>query len=259
MHRFHVPPAEIREPGFVLPPGEAHHALKVLRCRVGDEVEVLDGCGRSLNCEIVDISRREVRLKARSVRTSAEPAVRVILFQAITKGKSFDLVLEKATELGVSEIVPVICERAVAVPDGKHAQAKVEKWGQTAIAAIKQSGRLWLPVIHPALPFFAAVSRSEKCDWKVVAALDADARPMKDWLRGLVGLPDTGANVALWIGPEGDFTAAEYQVMRARGFSFATLGDAVLRSETAAICGLACIQYELGNGTSRGALSRFPV
>jgi 16S rRNA (uracil1498-N3)-methyltransferase len=247
IHRFHVPPAEVRGNEFALPAAEAHHAIKVLRCRVGDPVQVLDGCGRTMSCEIIDVSRREVRVRTREVRSVGEPSVRVILFQAITKGKSFDLILEKATEIGVSEIVPVICERAVAVPDGKQALAKAEKWRHTAIAALKQSGRAWLPVTHPVTPFFSAVSRSEKCDWKMVAALDPTARPLKDWLRGVGGLLSAGSTIAVWIGPEGDFTESEYHVMRSRGFSFATLGDAVLRAETAAICALACIRYEVGD------------
>lgn len=247
MRRFFVPRAEIRGEEFDFPDSEAHHALSVLRCREGDCVAVLDGCGRELSCEITSANRRAVRVRVRSERRFARPAVPVVLFQSMVKGKAFDLIVEKATEIGVSEIVPVVGERVVAAPSDRQMAGKVDKWRQTAIGAVKQSGRAWLPEIQSPLPFFSAVSRAEKCDWNVVAALDDSARPLREWLRGMSGVLVTGASIGVWIGPEGDFTKSEYEVLRSRKYSFATLTDAVLRAETAALFALACIQYELSH------------
>jgi 16S rRNA (uracil1498-N3)-methyltransferase len=253
MHRFHVPPELVNGREFVLPPTESHHALKVLRCRVGDAVEVLNGKGRRQTCEITEATRRGVRVAVRSDRQEPASSLRLVLFQALTKGKSFDLVIEKATEIGVSEIVPVICERSVAVPEGRHSDAKVEKWRQSAIAAIKQCGRSWLPEIHPPRPFFSAIGRADACEWNVVAALDESARPLKEWLRSMGTMLAIGVSAGLWVGPEGDYAESEYEVMRSRKYSFARLTDSVLRAETAALYLLSSLHYEVGDSVQSTA------
>jgi len=246
MRRFFVPPEQVNGREFVLPPAEARHAASVLRCREGDMVEILDGAGRRQLCQISEISRRDVRVAVREDQQEPPPATPVALFQGLTKARSFDLILEKATEIGVTEIVPVICEHAVAVPDGKQEEAKVEKWRQTAIAASKQCGCSWLPKIHAPRPFFSAVGHSQDYSWNVVAALDESARPLKEWLRSMSTVLGNGASVGIWVGPEGDFTESEYEVMRRRNFSFARLTESVLRAETAALYALSCLRYEVG-------------
>ena len=246
MHRFHVPPELVNGREFVFPPAEAHHATGVLRCREGDAVEVLDGQGRRMLCEVTEAHRRNLRVVVREDHREPSPPHPIVLYQALTKSRSFDLVLEKATEIGVTEIVPVICERSVAVPDEKQSAAKAEKWRQTVIAALKQCGAGWLPVVHPPRPFFTAVGHSDQCAWNVVAALEDSARPFKEWARGMSGILETGAVAGVWVGPEGDFTESEYEVMRSRKFAFARLTNSVLRSETAAIYALSCLHYELG-------------
>lgn len=246
MHRFHVPSDQVNHIQFPLPASEAHHAVKVLRCRPQEVVEVLDGRGRRLKCQITDVARREVHVAVLDEVADDPPPVRIVLYSALAKGRAFDLILEKAAEIGVSEVVPVICERSVAVPAEDQAAAKVERWQQAVVAAMKQCGRSWMPVVRPMRPFYTAIAHSDECSWNLVAALDDAARPLKEWLRGVTEPLKAGASVGVWIGPEGDFSESEYEVMRSRRFAFARLTDAVLRSETAALYVLACLHYEVG-------------
>lgn len=246
MHRFYVRPDQTTGAGLLLSESEAHHALEVLRLRRGDRVSVLNGAGDEFLCEIERVEKRTVGLKVVHKQVHPPLPFKLCLVQAIPKGKAMELIVQKAAELGVHRIVPILSERTVAHLDAESAAAKVEKWQSTAIEAIKQCGSAWLPKIElPMTPqaFFAA---GEKFDLSLLATLQPGARHPRvhmDGFRSEHGrLPST---VAVWVGPEGDFTPAEIHGILSHGALPITLGQLILRSETAAIYCLSVLNYEL--------------
>ena len=151
-------------------------------------------------------------------------------------------IIEKAVELGVNAIFPVLTERTVVKLDAKDAAKKQEKWQRVAIEACKQCGQNWLPKVHTPAPFLTALDSLPAHDLKIIAALQPDARA----LREITNLQSQiTKSAAVTIGPEGDFTPDEYTTARERGYAPITLGPLVLRVETAALYALSILRYEL--------------
>ena len=246
MHRFHLPPAQVRENTFNLSEAEAHHAVHVLRVRVGERVVVLDGAGQELLCEVSGADRQQVSLKV--VQRHAIPPLpyELTLLQAVTKGKTMDMIVQKATELGVHRIVPILSERTVAQVETDRAANKVEKWEATTIEAIKQCGSAWLPKVEaPATPK-DYLARGEAFDLHLIASLQEDSRHPRERFETFCA--ERGRNprtIGIWVGPEGDFTPAEVNAIRGAGALAITLGQLILRSETAAVYCLSVLNYEL--------------
>jgi 16S rRNA (uracil1498-N3)-methyltransferase len=246
MHRFYLPPAQTQEPVLTLCDREAHHAVQVLRLRRGDRAAVLDGAGNEFLCEVQEAGRDSVSLAVIQKHAVRPLPYRVTLVQAITRGKTMDLIVQKATELGAHRIVPVLSERAVAQVEEESAASKVEKWRTTAIEAIKQCGSAWLPQIDLPLSPLAFLAREERFDMPLIATLQNNARHPRDHFEAFLAerrrLP---SSICVWVGPEGDFTPAEINAATSRGALPITLGQLILRSETAAIYCLAVLNYEL--------------
>lgn len=245
MHRFHLPPAACRGPALTLTGGEAHHALHVLRVQPGDRVAVLDGAGHEHLCDVRETARHEVRLTVRQSTEHPPLPHDITLIQAVTKTRSMDWIVQKATELGARRIVPVVADRSVPRLD-PGANDRTAKWEEIAIEALKQCGTPWLPRIDPPQPLSAYIARAERFPLSLLASLQPDARHPREILRACAtehgGTP---AAVAIWIGPEGDFTPAEVLEIRNSGAQPITLGPLVLRSETAAVYCLAFLSYEM--------------
>src|SRR5262245_22768229 len=246
MHRFYLPPAECGQPLLTLSEREAHHALNVLRIRPGERVSVLNGAGEELLCEVQQATRRAVTLKVVQTHTLGRLPCAVTLLQALTKGRTMELIIQKATELGTHRIVPLLSARSVAQIEEDDAANKVDKWTATAIEAIKQSGGAWLPRVEPPLTPQAFLARGDKCELSLIASLQRDARHPREHFESFIAESKRRpASICVWIGPEGDFTPAEINAIRASGAMPITLGPLVLRSETAAIYCLSIINYEL--------------
>ncbi|HNQ87682.1 MAG TPA: RsmE family RNA methyltransferase [Verrucomicrobiota bacterium] len=245
MHRFHLPPAACRGSTLTLADREAHHALHVLRVQPGDRVAVLDGAGREFLCDVAETTRHEVRLAVRHA-TQHPPLPRdITLIQAVTKSRSMDWVVQKATELGTRRIIPVIADRSVPRLDSGAAD-RATKWQEIAVEALKQCGTPWLPRIEPPEPLASSIARTERFPLSLLASLQPGAQHPREVLKAYAadhGAPPKAA--AVWIGPEGDFTPAEMLEIRATGAQPITLGPLVLRSETAAVYCLAFLAYEL--------------
>jgi 16S rRNA (uracil1498-N3)-methyltransferase len=246
MHRFHAPTDSLRSGVLALPEPEAHHALHVLRLSHGERVTVLDGRGLEAICQVEDATRQSVRLHVLDLRTHLKPAHRVTLLQALPKGRMFEDIIQKATELGVNRIVPLLAERVVARIEPAAAAAKVTRWRQTAIEAMKQSGNPWLPEIDsPVTPKDFAV-RKEPCDLAVIGSLLDKPRHLREHVRLFRQTHHRmPSSVAVWIGPEGDFTPAEVDAAKSAGALPISLGPIVLRCETAAMYCLSIFQHEL--------------
>lgn len=248
MHRFFQSPDHCHESQIQLSEREANHAIKVLRLRVGDRFVILDGEGQEILCQAESVDKRGVT--GRVVSRTAHPplACELILIQAVAKGKSMDLIVQKATELGCRRIIPVLSERSVVQWDEAERLGKQEKWQTLAIGAIKQCGQPWLPQVAAPLPLetFISGGLAPNQDLSLVASLQPDAihpRQHIDHFRQEHQRPPR--QLSVWIGPEGDFTPAEMNRIKALPALPITLGSLILRSETAAIYALSVMNYEL--------------
>jgi len=251
MHRFYLPPAQCRPPLLELTGREAHHARDVLRLQPGDRAAVLDGAGRQFLCDVRDCGRHHVSLAVTGETAAAAPPARITLIQAVPKGKLLEAIIQKATELGVARVVPILSGRVALRLDAAGAKDKADKWRQCAIEAIKQCGQPWLPEVDEPLTLRALLAGGVSFDLALVGSLQGDGRHPRCWFQEYeVQHRRRPQSVAAWIGPEGDFTGEELDLIRATGARPIDLGPLVLRSETAALCALAVINYELNSPAS---------
>jgi len=267
MHRFYVPPENWRPDALTLSGSEAHHCRDVLRMQRGDKAVLFNGRGREITAEIVDLERGAVHL-CKLLESNTPPLrCRITLGQAIPKGKNMELIVQKAVEIGASEIAPLISERTIVDVDPASAGQKQEKWQQIAIEAAKQCGQNWLPHVHGPrklkdffidfpvetgvptgksqnLPLRTAATTT--FDLRLIGSLQPDALHLKNILAEFSSehrpLPE---RVLMLIGPEGDFTPAELALAKSHGCRPITLGPIVLRVETAALYCLSVLCYEL--------------
>ena len=245
-HRFYIPPAAWSPAQPVLQGVEAHHCTDVLRLGPGARVVVFNGEGSEIMCEIIEGNPDRVRLKPISGGRSPKLRCAITLAQAVPKGKNMELIVQKATELGVSKIIPLLSERTVIHLDAADAQKRINKWRTVVIEASKQCGQNWLPeVAAPLTPkqFFAEFDRYEVA---LIASLQHDAQSFKHVLcefRDQHGRRPQ--SVLMLIGPEGDFTPAEAAQAKSAGCAPVSLGPIVLRTETAAIYSLSVLAHEL--------------
>jgi 16S rRNA (uracil1498-N3)-methyltransferase len=245
MHRFYLAPDQCREPSLRLAEREAHHAIHVLRVRRGERVAVLDGAGHEFLCEVKDLERDAVQLAVVHRQFVPPLPCQITLLQAIPKGKLFESIVQKTTELGVARIVPILSERVVAQLDEENGAQKADKWRNVAVEAIKQCGSPWLPQIESPVTSRQFLARKQKIDLPLIASLQDDRRHPRECFREFqVAQGRLPASVCIWIGPEGDFTPAEMNTIKAEGALPITLGRLVLRSETAAVYCLSILNYE---------------
>ena len=224
---------------------QSHHCVQVMRQAVGDLFSVFDGQGVEAKARITEIARDQVKFQILAKAASPRPAHPVWLAQALTKPKSMDLIFQKATELGVSDLAPLQSDHSVAQVDEEKAEAKVEKWQKLTIEAAKQCGQNWLPVVHPPRAPKDFVTEVPRGAVKLIASLQHEARPLKAALREQLQGLKSGTPIVVMIGPEGDFTPAEIGQARSAGFAPVSLGKIILRAETAAFFALSAIAYEL--------------
>jgi len=246
MHRFHLPPDRCREPVLQLDGREAHHALHVLRVQRGEPILILDGAGHTLRCDLTAASKDTLTLTVQSREFTPPPVCPITLLVAIPKGRLMEDLIPKAVELGAHRIIPLLTERVVTHLDADGAEAKRDKWRQTAIEAMKQSGASWLPQVEIPVNLSAYLARRESFELPFVGSLQTTRRHPREWLVEFQNchqrLPHSAA---IWIGPEGDFTAAEMRQIEAAGARPITLGPLTLRVETAVIYCLSFLSYEL--------------
>ncbi|HZQ48009.1 MAG TPA: RsmE family RNA methyltransferase [Verrucomicrobiae bacterium] len=246
MHRFYLPPDQARGKNLILTGREAHHALHVLRIRTGERIVVLDGAGRELMCTAGAPQRDDLPLTVTQENSVPPLPYQVTLLQAIPKGKIIESIIQKAVELGVHRIVPLLSDRVVTQLDHEAATARAEDWRGVAIEAIKQCGSAWLPTIDIPTTPRNFLAHNEKFELPLVGSLQDDRRHPREYFQTFQKergrLPKS---ICVWIGPEGDFTPAELNAIKSSGALPITLGRLVLRSETAAIYSLSILNYEL--------------
>ena len=245
MHRFFVPPDRINDGKVALPEDVSRQLHRVLRARRGDRILVLDDSGWEYSVALDSVGPDEAHgtVVDRTV-SGGEPRIAITLYQSVLKSDRFELVLQKGTELGVSAFVPTLCERSVAGGRERLASAnRATRWRRIVKEAAEQSRRGRIPRLDNPVEF------AEACDGVEGPAIipwELQEGPgLKSVVAGWEGQnPLTAAGV--FIGPEGGFTEREVAYARARGIAPVSLGDRILRAETAGIAVVAAILYELG-------------
>ncbi len=217
-----------------LPADQAHHARNVMRLKVGDTVELFDGAGCVVTGLLSEIGRREARVSVESrVGPVARPEPMVELAFAVPRGKRVDMLLEKATELGVARLQPIIFQRSVA-GGAELSQTKRDRWMGHCIAAAKQCGLNFLPELAGPLTLDDYLTRCT-CEHK----LAGDLGPASQTLAAALCNWANGQDICVLVGPEGDMSPTEWPAIRQAGFAGVRLGQTALRVETAAIALLA--------------------
>jgi len=248
MPRFFVPLEQWNLDQLALSEEEAHHALDVLRLKVGERVTAFNGQGHEATAEIVATPKGRVELRVLHQAKTPRLTCEIVLGQAIPKGKNMDLILEKATELGATEIIPMLSERTVVRLDATDARDKQEKWQRVVIEAGKQCGQNWLPTVHTPVALKAFFDAKPRFDLMLIASLQPGAQPLKTVLADYAAehpYARKPRRVLVLVGPEGDFTPAEISLARGAGCQPITLGPIILRTETAALYCLSVLGHEL--------------
>ncbi len=216
------------------------------RAKPGDTVVAFDGRGSEWICELTEADKRTSRLKVRFSQKARPLPWRITLGQALPLGGAMDSIVRKATEIGVSAIIPLDSERTQVHLDADRSDRKIEKWQTAALEAAKQCGNPWLPWIGPVTPAAAFMETAKGYDLKLIASLHPGARPLRTVLAHFRETQKCSPSNVLWlVGPEGDFTPAEMTRASAAGFEPISLGPLVLRCETAAVYAISVLSYEL--------------
>jgi 16S rRNA (uracil1498-N3)-methyltransferase len=236
MARFYLSPeAWTSEPA--LSGDEARHLSQVLRIKPGETITVFDGRGKRATAKVRSVSRDHVPLEIGDPSVPDQSGPRIVLAQAIPKGKNMDLIVQKGVELGVAGIHPLVTKNTVVQPG----EGKSDKWRRTALEACKQCGQDTLPEITDPLSFAAWLEReSELPGLKLLASLHPGAVPFRETLRN----HPRPERVVIAVGPEGDLTREEADAAVAKGFIPITLGDIILRVETASLFCVSAVRYE---------------
>jgi 16S rRNA (uracil1498-N3)-methyltransferase len=242
MHRLLVETEQIFSESAVLAHDEARH-LKVLRPKAGEEIELFDGKGRArtFRCSGNVTAPLEA---ASAVREFPAPSRALTLFACVTKGSRWDWTVEKAVELGVTAIVPVISARCVVRLDKKERAAKRERWQRIAEDAARQSDAKWLPEISQALDFRDSLQLVRECACFVGALTNPPPEHLLDAVRKRREEDPQAKSFGLFVGPEGDFTPQELAALLEIAVP-TTFGPTILRAETAAIFGASVLSAVL--------------
>ena len=241
MTRFFVDSDTLGQSTIVLTGENASHA-KVLRLKNGEEILVCDGQGREALCRISQLSGNDYILDVIEIRDSlTEAHVMVSVYMALPKADKLEHVIQKATELGASEIVTFPTARCVSRPDDKSLKKKLERWQKIAASAAEQSGRGRIPEVVVLSSYKEALSRAVAADKAIVFYENEHATTLRQALS-----QEQYRTVSLLSGPEGGFEESEIEQARSAGFQICTLGRRILRCETAPLCGLSAVMYDAG-------------
>lgn len=244
MYRFFVEPSQIQGSRIVITGNDVNHIKNVLRMKIGEEIAVSNGMDdREYRCGIEEFTEDAVICTLRFIKEAAvELPCRIYLFQGLPKADKMELIVQKAVELGVYQIIPVAAKRCVVRLDDKKAAGKVSRWQGIAEAAAKQSKRAIIPQLHPVMTWKEAVAYAQELDVRLIPyELAGDMQHTRELLEQI----RPGQSVAVFIGPEGGFEESEIQTAVEAGIEPVTLGKRILRTETAGMTVLSWLGYLL--------------
>jgi len=220
---------------------EARHIGKVLRLGVGDTIYLLDEEGSTYHAMITARDAKTVEVEiVEKIPPQKEPSMEIVLGQAIPKAQKMDLIVQKATELGVSSIIPFLSDRSVPLLDAERSLRKRMRWQKVAVEATKQCGRTIVPQVDAIIPFRGLLNRWDENSLKIMLWEDEKNNTLKDLLK----THQPSARVVILVGPEGGFSGQEVNMAREAGFHTVSLGKYILRTETAGMSLLSIVHYE---------------
>jgi len=243
MPRFYVPEPQIEAGTMRVTGEEVRHIRKVLRLRTGDRISVFDGSSKEYEGTIVEEGPSSVLIRIEdTLSPQRESPLEITLAQSLLKSEKMDYVIQKATELGVREMIPFLSSRSIPLLDKSKASRRHHRWERICVEASKQCGRGVLPKIAPLLDYCVMVQSACGNTLRLIL-WEKEGRGLKEVLKG----SEEKRNIFFIVGPEGGFSEEEVQYAKERGFIPATLGRRILRAETASLCLLSILQYELGD------------
>lgn len=252
MQHFFVEPSQIIGNEIRITGEDVGHIRRVLRMKEGEELSVGNGMDDTeYRCQIDHFTDDEVVCKIRFIKEDGvELPARIYLFQGLPKSDKMELVVQKAVELGVYEIIPVATKRAVVKLDDKKAKSKVARWQAVSEAAAKQSKRAVVPRVHDLMTMQEAVAYAKGMDAKAIPyELSRGMEATREWLAfaadTVSSAEDNAASIAIFIGPEGGFEESEIELAKEAGITPISLGRRILRTETAGLTILSILMYQL--------------
>ncbi len=245
MPKFFVPSGNVQDEHIIIEGGDVAHITRVLRLSVGDTVTVCDSSGSDYEARIATVEQNRLTCDIISKQKCAsEPEIKVTLFQGVPKGSKMEYIIQKTTELGIHEIVPVKLARCVSRVESKKDEIKkLDRWQKIAEAAAKQSGRGIIPEIKPFMTLDEVVNASSGFDL-FFAPYECEE---KQTLREVLLSKTDVKSIGFLIGPEGGFDITEAEKIKKALLPTVTLGKRILRTETAGEAVLTMIMYELGD------------
>ncbi len=244
MTHFFVGTDQIEADGIRITGQDLNHMKNVLRMKTGETLTVSDGSDRQYICEIAAYTESEALLRIVDIEgANAELPAEITLFQGIPKGEKFELILQKCTELGTVRFVPVSMSRCVAKIDPKKEGKKLERYQKIAESAAKQSQRNRIPVVTPVMNLRQALSYAEEQNMRLLFAYEKADNPEKT--REIIRSVRPGQRIGIVIGPEGGFDPEEAELLKKGGAETVTLGNRILRTETAPIYLMSVLGYQL--------------
>lgn len=244
MYQFFVDPGQIRGTKVTITGKDVNHIKNVLRMKKGEEISVSNGFdGKEYYCEIEELLEDVIICTLLRMKDEgSELPSRVYLFQGLPKADKMELILQKAVELGVYQVIPVSCKRAVVKLDEKKEKSKHIRWQGIAEAAAKQSKRGIIPEVKNVMTMKEAISYSKCCPVRMIPYEHAEGM---DKTKEIIGSLKPGEDIAVFIGPEGGFEESEIGEAMENGITPVTLGKRILRTETAGMTVLSWIMYQL--------------
>jgi len=240
MHRFYVG-QKIDNDAISISDAEQLHYLKdVLRLKVNDEVIIFDGKGNEYVCSITGLNRKQVVFTVKASKRTESKKFKLTVACAIPKMAKMDEIINNLTQLGVDCIIPMETDRVIVKLDNSKKEARLKRWRKIAQSAAQQSQRGSMPLIEPITRIETVLSRSQDFDLKLIPTLSGERKHLKEVLA-----ESKPGNILVLIGPEGDFTPQEIERAKSAGFIPISLGDSVLRVETAAIAVASFIKLSL--------------
>lgn len=244
MHWFYVENGQIGEHTITITGNDVNHIKNVLRMQKGEKLIICDGQGTDYYCSIADFSKDEVIAEILEMNdTKTELNTKIYLFQGLPKKDKMELIIQKAVELGVHEVIPVSMKRCVAkIEDKKKEQKKLERWQTIATSAAKQSGRGMIPKVQGVMSFRDALEKAKELEFTIIPYEQAEGMAES---KKLIEKACKKKSIGIFIGPEGGFDDAEIQKAREAGFSTISLGKRILRTETAGLTILSILMFQI--------------
>lgn len=244
MHRFFINKKNIKDNSVIIDGEDVKHIKNVLRLKEGEEVVVCDGESSDYLITIETINKNEVIGTIKEAYPSkGEPPLDIILYQGLPKSSKMDLIIQKAVEIGIKEIIPIITERSVVkIEDNKKEQKKLERWNRISLEASKQCKRGIVPKVNNVINFKELINRISDNGVTIVPYENEGKRGLKDLLKNI-----NSKVINIVIGPEGGFEESEIDDLIKSKANIVSLGPRILRTETAGFTTLAIILYEVGD------------